>query len=216
MRAGMKAALGRRGRRLVVVSAVLFAVAGGIAYATIPDGAGVYTACELNATGTIRLIDPSLGGSSLLGRCTRFETQLTWSQAGPPGPAGPKGDTGPQGPAGADGAQGPAGDFTGHFASPNGLYTLDVADTGIRLEGPGGEITLGSGGITVTGTGSATLQASGTVSVRGASVQLNGCGAPVARAGDFVDLSGGVSTGVGSPLAGLGQILPGSATVCSG
>ena len=68
----------------------------------------------------------------------------------------------------------------------------------------------------VNGTGSATLQASGTVSVHGAIVQLNGCGAAVARAGDFVDLSGGISTGVGAPLAGLGLILPASPTVCSG
>src|SRR5436190_23062229 len=96
-------------RRKVVVlaGAVAALAAAGIAYATIPDGNGVYTACKLNATGTIRLIDPSLGNTSLLGHCTSLETQVTWSQRGPTGLAGPQG---PKGDAGAAGAQGPKGD----------------------------------------------------------------------------------------------------------
>src|SRR5207248_5644801 len=52
--------LGRRGLRSGLLIVAVLAVAGGIAYAAIPDSAGVYTACKLNATGTIRLIDPSL------------------------------------------------------------------------------------------------------------------------------------------------------------
>jgi hypothetical protein len=110
---------GRRSRRLILAATTLFALAAGIAYATVPDSAGVYTACKLNATGTIRLIDPSLGTSTLLGHCdAKLETQITWNQkgqsgpAGPPGlagPAGPKGDTGLQGPKGADGAVGADG-----------------------------------------------------------------------------------------------------------
>ena len=40
--------------------AALFAVAGGIAYATIPDSGNVYTGCMLKNIGTVRLIDPSL------------------------------------------------------------------------------------------------------------------------------------------------------------
>lgn len=98
-----------------------FALAAGVAYATIPDSGGVYTACKLNATGTIRLIDPSIGASSLLGHCTSIETQITWNQqgqqglkgeTGAAGPEGPKGDTGaigPQGPAGPKGDSGPTG-----------------------------------------------------------------------------------------------------------
>src|SRR5262249_61960374 len=42
------------------------------------------------------------------------------------------GAAGPQGPPGSTGAQGPPGTFTGHFQSPNGAYSLDVTDTGIR------------------------------------------------------------------------------------
>ena len=121
----------RRWLRLFAVAAALFAVAGGIAYATIPDSGSVYTGCMLKNIGTVRLIDPSLPASKLMSHCTAFETKITWNQsgqAGLPGPAGPKGDTGTTGaqgpagpkgdtgaagatgPAGADGAQGPKGD----------------------------------------------------------------------------------------------------------
>ena len=56
----MRRMIGRRSRRLVLVTLTLLALAAGIAYATIPDGGKVYTACMLNGVGTIRLIDPSL------------------------------------------------------------------------------------------------------------------------------------------------------------
>jgi hypothetical protein len=80
----------RLGRRATfAVGAALVAMAAArMAYATIPDGNGVFTACKLNATGTIRLIDPSSGSSLLLGHCTSLETQLSWDQQGQPGPAG--------------------------------------------------------------------------------------------------------------------------------
>src|SRR5262249_43986849 len=76
--------------------------------------------CKLNATGTIRLIDPSLGSSSLLGHCTKIEAQITWNEQGQPGaqgPAGPQGDPGPQGLQGEQGPQGDPGpsDAYSHF-----------------------------------------------------------------------------------------------------
>ena len=81
---------GRRALRLSVVTVVLLAVAAGIAYATIPSGSGVFTACKLNGVGTIRLIDPSLPHSSFLSHCTPFETEVSWNAAGgAAGPAGP-------------------------------------------------------------------------------------------------------------------------------
>ncbi len=70
--------------RLGVLLAVGVAiVAGGVAYASIPDGTGVYSACMLKSTGTIRMIDPSLPGRSLRSHCTRLETEITWNQTGP-------------------------------------------------------------------------------------------------------------------------------------
>ena len=126
----------RRGRRTAVVAgiaAVVLAAAAGIAYATIPSSGNVYTACMLKGVGTIRLIDPSLPSSNLLGHCSALETQVSWSQngqPGAPGPQGAKGDpgapgatgatgaTGPAGPAGADGAAGPAGPAGTRRATP--------------------------------------------------------------------------------------------------
>jgi hypothetical protein len=105
----------RRGRRTVVVAgivAIVLAAAAGIAYATIPSSGNVYTACMLKGVGTIRLIDPSLPSSNLLGHCSSVETRVSWSQngqPGAPGPQGPQGAEGDAGAAGATGATGPAG-----------------------------------------------------------------------------------------------------------
>jgi hypothetical protein len=121
--------------RVVVLVSLVAAIAAGVAYSAIPDGNGVYTACKLNATGTIRLIDPGVSG--ILGRCNAsLETQISWNQQGQPGaagPAGPKGDTGDTGPAGPAGPGGPKGDTgdTGSAgpagpAGPKG----DTGDTG--------------------------------------------------------------------------------------
>jgi hypothetical protein len=77
--------------------AVALVAAAGIAYAAIPDGQGTIHACMLNATGSVRLIDPSLGAKSLLSHCTPAETAVSWAQQGPPGPIGPAGPQGPPG-----------------------------------------------------------------------------------------------------------------------
>jgi hypothetical protein len=86
------------------------AVLVGVAYAAIPDGNKVFTACMLKGVGTIRLIDPSLPASNPMSHCeTRFEKQVTWNGGGQPGPTGATGVAGPTGPRGADGARGPTG-----------------------------------------------------------------------------------------------------------
>jgi hypothetical protein len=99
-----------RSRRIVGLTVVLVALAGGIAWAAIPAADGTYTACRLNNVGTVRLIDPSLPSSSLLGHCTSAETQITWNKGGPTGPKGPPGDKGPTGDKGPVGSNGPTGD----------------------------------------------------------------------------------------------------------
>jgi hypothetical protein len=99
-------------RRVATATILLGLVSAGVAYAAIPDGNGVFTACKLNVTGTIRLIDPSISGA--LGHCsTSLETQISWNQKGPKGDpgaagaAGVKGDRGPQGLPGPQGDPGP-------------------------------------------------------------------------------------------------------------
>ena len=89
--------------------ALATALAGGIASAAIPDGNGVFTGCRLKATGTVRLIDPSLPQSSVLSHCTSVEAVFSWNAGGPKGPAGDKGPTGRWG-------QGPDGGGSDHPA----------------------------------------------------------------------------------------------------
>jgi hypothetical protein len=205
----------------VAVVVVGLATAGGVAYATIPDGGGVYTACMLSKAGTIRLIDPSLGGSSLLGHCTALETQITWNQQGQ------KGDPGVPGPPGKDGvsptvAQLSTGDshcagggaaitdargttayvcsgqngkdgqpFAGTFTSPNGKFSMSVADDGVQIVGPDSKIVLpGTGGVTVT--------SAGTVAVTGNELHTVAGNESVTIQGNRSESVGGVaSTAVG-------------------
>jgi hypothetical protein len=84
-------------KRLALISIAGLALAGGVAYATIPDVDGVIHACMLKKVGTIRLIDSAAGQSC----SATLETPVDWSKQGPQGatgPAGPKGDQGDRGP----------------------------------------------------------------------------------------------------------------------
>ena len=81
-------------------------VAGGIAYATIPDSSGVIHACykvdpkgNLDNNATLRLIDPSATKPPDTTSCKNNEHALDWNAQGI---QGPQGDTGPQGATGAD------------------------------------------------------------------------------------------------------------------
>jgi len=115
MRGRVSRVVARRTVRIALLSTGMLAVAGGIAYATIPDSGGVYNACLLKATGTIRLIDTSLPSHDFRSHCAAFEEPISWNAKGQPGaqglpgPAGPKGDTGATGPAGPKGDTGDPG-----------------------------------------------------------------------------------------------------------
>jgi hypothetical protein len=154
----MKRAKHLRRRRWPVVCAALLAsatAAAGVAYAAIPDGSGVFTACEQTSNGSIRLIDPSLGSGSHLGHCTAQETQVSWNEQGPTGPQGP---TGAQGTPGADGAA------AGFSAASTGWTNLGIFATQVA------SVELPAGKYVVTGT--ANLQNSG-VGVDGTSCYLS-------------------------------------------
>jgi hypothetical protein len=94
---------GRRNALLVAAVAIVVLAAGGVAYATIPDSGNTYTACMLKNVGTVRLIDPSLGNPSLMGRCTALETQISWNQQGQKGDPGAPGAPGKNGTDGVNG-----------------------------------------------------------------------------------------------------------------
>ena len=79
-------------------------VAGGAAFAAIPDSSGVINGCYQKNVGNLRVIDPSAGDS-----CRPSEIGISWSQTGPQGPPGPQGVQGPKGDTGATGATGATG-----------------------------------------------------------------------------------------------------------
>jgi hypothetical protein len=133
---------------------------------------------------------------------------------------------GVQGPAGAQGA---AGAFNGAFQSPDGKYSIVVANTGIVMEGPAGTIKLLDTGVElkinkgisvkadhalaleagtevkVRGAAGSTVESSGITKVKGSVLHLNCSGPPIARVGDMA---------VGAPQSGQYQIMgPGSPTV---
>ena len=68
-------------------------MAGGIAYATIPDGGGVIHACYQKNQGALRVIDTDKAQT-----CSSSENPLIWSQTGQQGQPGQQGPPGPTGP----------------------------------------------------------------------------------------------------------------------
>lgn len=85
-------------RKLVagVSAGLIVGVGTAVAFAAIPDPAGVIHACYRNSggllsSGQLRVIDDATQA------CSSNETAITWNQTGPQGPAGPSGPAGPGG-----------------------------------------------------------------------------------------------------------------------
>ena len=81
-----------RGYRLLVLGASAVAalgLAGGIAYATIPDSGGVIHSCYIKGIGLLRVIDTDKGQ-----RCSAIETALDFNHTGPQGTTGEPGSAG--------------------------------------------------------------------------------------------------------------------------
>jgi hypothetical protein len=105
---------------------VMCLLATGLVFGTVPDPSGVIRGCYDKKTGQLRVID------SANAACTSKETDLAWSQVGPPGATGDQGDPGAQGPTGSTGATGPQGAAAGGArvitinGSANGTGALDA------------------------------------------------------------------------------------------
>jgi Collagen triple helix repeat (20 copies) len=123
-------------RTLIAMFAVMaLALAGGIAYATIPDAAGLIHGCYKTQNGQLRVIDS--------GNCGPSETQLTWSQIGPAGPhgatgaEGPAGPEGPEGPAGPQGPPGPSGTLAWAHVAADGTVLGSSGNVAVARPGAG-------------------------------------------------------------------------------
>jgi hypothetical protein len=120
---------------------VAAAIAGGVAYATIPDPGNVYSACMLKGLGTIRLIDKSLPSTNLMSHCTDKETEVSWNQAGqagPPGQHGLKGEPGAPGTNGTNGTNGADGKDGVSVTTASEPAGSNCADGGVQLTAPNG------------------------------------------------------------------------------
>lgn len=199
----MKAMFGLlRRRRLAVVTVAIFAVAGGIAYGSIPDAGGVYHAC-ITRSGTIRVIDPDTD------QCKPNESPITFNQTGDPGksptvatvaagaqcPAGgaaitdtagttayvcsgqngADGKNGAYGKNGADGRNGADGKDGAPGTPFSGTFTSPNGQYSISVTDTGVTISkLGGSVITLAGT-DITVRSSGTAAVSSAGLlALNG------------------------------------------
>ena len=108
--------------RLAVAASAIGALAAGLAYATVPDSAGVIHACYGNRDGSLRVVDTETGQA-----CNPRETALTWNQQGPIGPQGPAGAQGPPG----DSLLVAAGDF-----DASGAARFQVGGLSATLQAP--------------------------------------------------------------------------------
>jgi len=117
----MKSFVRRFSRRFALLGAGALVLAGGLAYASIPDSDGTIHACLLTSLEQVRIIDPSKQ------QCRANETPLSWNQTGPKGATGPRGATGPTGPRGATGPTGARG-ATGPQGPAGGLNHVQVVE----------------------------------------------------------------------------------------
>jgi hypothetical protein len=76
----------RSRKTAVLVAGAVLALGAGVAYATIPDNAGVIHGCYSNENGLLRVVDSTA--------CRTSETAVSWNQQGVPGPPGPPGPPG--------------------------------------------------------------------------------------------------------------------------
>ena len=179
-----------------LAGAVALLVVAGVAYAAIPDSAGVYTACKLNGIGTIRLIDPSLPSTSLLSHCTALESQISWNQKGQKGDPGAPGENGvsptvaqlsagdshcPAGGAAitdaggttayvCSGANGQNGTNGKDGQSFSGTFTSPNKQFSLSVTDGGVEITGPDATVTLPSSGGVDIQSNGNVSIKGNNV----------------------------------------------
>jgi hypothetical protein len=124
---------------------VAAAIAGGVAYATIPGPDNVYSACMLKSLGTIRLIDKSLPSTNFMSHCTDKEIEISWNQAGQPGPAGPQGAKGESGAPGTNGTNGTNGKDGVSVTTASEPAGANSTDGGVQLTAVNGVSYVCSG-----------------------------------------------------------------------
>jgi hypothetical protein len=175
--------------KTIVAALAAFAVAGGIAYAAVPDAGGAYHACMLKKIGTIRIIDPDTQ------HCSSLETEISFNRRGPAGASptvaqvaagdqhcanGGAAITDANGStayvcSGADGRDGAP--FSGTFTSPNGQYSLSVTDSGVSIAGADVAARFSGNGIDIQSPAALNLTVGGNMTVAVGSALTTSVGA---------------------------------------
>jgi len=139
---------------VAAIGGLVCTLAGGVAWATIPDTGSGINACYQKVHGTLRVINTAAGES-----CSSAEVAINWNQKGPkgdpgapgaPGDPGAKGDKGDKGDPGAQGPPGPRGDAgtSGQDGSPgqpgaDGKDGKDGSSVTSAVEPPGANCPTG-------------------------------------------------------------------------
>jgi hypothetical protein len=125
----------RRILRLALAASAVGAVGAGLAYATVPDGAGLIHACYGNRDGNLRVVDTYSGQA-----CNARETALDWNRHGPAGPAGPPGPSDAFATSGLVHLEGYGARATvASIAVPAGSYVVTAAVNGYADADPDGD-----------------------------------------------------------------------------
>ena len=206
----MKPIFGQRRSRMAVGVVAIFSIAAGIAYAAIPDAAGVIHGCYRTSTddqkGQLRVVeDPA--------SCRSNESAIQWNETGVAGPAGPAGADGRDGADGEDGADGssptvaqlaagdancPAGGAAITDAAGTTAYVCSGANGDDGADGepfsgtftsPNGEYT-----ISVTDDGISLASPGALIDVAGTAITVQAAGALNVDAGTTLGLSSGGGT----------------------
>jgi hypothetical protein len=127
-----------------------------------------------------------------VGEVVSYENSSYVAQAANAG-ATPTAKEGPWALMAARGLQGPAGTFSGSFQSPNGSYSLVVADDGIVLQGPPGTIKLRNSGVELMINNNVSVNAGQNLTLQSsAGAIVKASGAMTVEAGGQLNLKGAV------------------------
>jgi hypothetical protein len=152
----MRIRLSRRIQLALLALAGLALVAGGIAFASIPDSNQVIHGCYVKSGGNLRVID------STVTNCKASETALNWSQSGPKGATGATGAMGTTGAAGATGATGPGVDLAAVYSVNSGVVHVPASTLGtVDADCNPGDVAVG-GNLGVNGPSNFSIYFAGT------------------------------------------------------
>ena len=119
-------------------------LAGGVAYASIPDPGGVIHGCY-SPSGSKQTNGAQLNIlDSASASCNGSQKEITWNQTGPPGPPGPAGAAGTPGKDGKDGVDGKDG-ATGASGPTGPTGPTGPAGPGTLLAGNSGGALIADG-----------------------------------------------------------------------